>query len=93
MSPRSCVTALPGPMVGGKRRLPVWARSLSSVQNPQLQALAQEWTQQQSMLSSMHLHPHQVLPHCSPNTGLLVMTQDHGGSMLDQRQAVFAWSE
>ncbi len=41
-------------------RLPKWARGLEALQSPQLQALAQQWQQQQAHLSSIHLHPHEV---------------------------------
>ncbi|KAK9904014.1 hypothetical protein WJX75_002577 [Coccomyxa subellipsoidea] len=59
MSPRSCVTAAPAPMAGARRRLPVWARSLAAVTDTRLQTLAQDWSAQQSLLASMHLHPHE----------------------------------
>lgn len=66
MSPRSCVTAAPAPMAGARRRLPVWARSLAAVTDNRLQTLAQDWSAQQSLLASMHLHPHEVITHVIP---------------------------
>ncbi|BDA45633.1 hypothetical protein COCOBI_07-4200 [Coccomyxa sp. Obi] len=56
MSPRSCISTLPGLRTGGKRRLPMWARALSNASNSHL---LEEWNQQQSLLASMHLHPHE----------------------------------
>ena len=55
-SPRSCVTSV----AGRAPRLPKWASGLEALQSPQLQALAQQWQQQQAHLSSVHLHPHEV---------------------------------
>lgn len=57
MSPRSCISTLPGLRAGGKRQLPMWARALSNASNSHL---LEEWNQQQSLLASMHLHPHEV---------------------------------
>ncbi|CAL8470783.1 g10325 [Coccomyxa elongata] len=56
MSPRSCISTLPGLRAGGKRRLPMWARALSNASNSHP---LEEWNQQQSLLASMHLHPHE----------------------------------
>ena len=47
-------------VAGRASRLPKWARGLEALQSPQLQALAQQWQQQQAHLSSVHLHPHEV---------------------------------
>ncbi len=57
-SPRTCVTSV----AESSQRLPKWARGLEALQTPQLQALAQQWQQQQAHLSSVHLHPHEVRP-------------------------------
>ncbi|CAL5220152.1 g2114 [Coccomyxa viridis] len=54
-SPRTCVTSV----AERAHRLPKWARGLEALQSPQLQALAQQWQQQQAHLSSIHLHPHE----------------------------------
>lgn len=47
-------------LADGVKRLPKWARGLEALQSPQLQALAEQWQQQQAHLSSVHLHPHEV---------------------------------
>ena len=50
-------------------RLPKWARGLEALQSPHLQALAQQWREQQAHLSSVHLHPHEVPWLQSPDYG------------------------
>ena len=67
MSSRSCISALPGLRAGGKRRLPMWARALSNARNSHL---LEEWNQQQSLLATMHLLPHEVLPAECPSVML-----------------------
>ncbi|CAK0782727.1 hypothetical protein CVIRNUC_005922 [Coccomyxa viridis] len=55
VSPRACRTSVPAQTA----RLPKWARGLEALQSPHLQALAQQWREQQAHLSSVHLHPHE----------------------------------
>ena len=65
ISPRACRSSVPAQTA----RLPKWARGLEALQSPHLQALAQQWREQQAHLSSVHLHPHEVPWLQSPGYG------------------------